>query len=240
VTLVNFRRPYARSCARCGSQALETNLFRGGDPSFLTAADAERLRSEHGVARTLDLRSDDEVARTGPPQALLDAGIEWVRCPLSDYVSATELRALSNPDAYSDSYVALLDNCVAGLVDAFGALAAATGLLITCRAGKDRTGVVMALLGATLGRCDECCADEFALSGEGLAPALDLFRESWEKRGLSRDEYALRVSAPRETMLSFLAKSRSRFGGLTEYLRNNIESHVLAKVRARCAERAPI
>src|SRR5262249_60275632 len=44
------------------------------------------------------------------------------------------------------------------------------GIVVHCHAGKDRTGVVVALLLALAGVSDETIAQDYALSGRNLAP----------------------------------------------------------------------
>ena len=79
--------------------------------------------------------------------------------------------------------------------------------------------MLVAMLGALLGRCDACLIGEYTRSGPALFRDLDFFRDSWEKRGLSRAEYAVRVSAPAATMELFLEKMRRQFGSFSAYLR---------------------
>lgn len=90
-----------------------------------------------------------------------------------------------------------------------------------CMAGKDRTGVVAAIILALLGVDSETIADDFERSGE---PIVALVRELREKGTLedhpmmNQPEELLR--APRSAMEMFLEDVARRFGSLEGYVRD--------------------
>ena len=98
-------------------------------------------------------------------------------------------------------------------------LAGNGGVLVHCRVGKDRTGVVAALLLSNAGVQPEVIADDHALSRQYLEP---LFA-TWAQR--SPDDGARALAATRkfiptrESMLHLLATVTSRHGGVPNYLR---------------------
>ncbi|KAH0604686.1 uncharacterized protein H6S33_006354 [Morchella sextelata] len=98
-------------------------------------------------------------------------------------------------------------------------------LVIHCTAGKDRTGVVCALLLMLAGVDDEFVAAEYALTEVGLEP----FKQAIRERLLGRpqfvkgDEEARRglenmLSSTVETMRRTTAMIRDEFGGVEAYM----------------------
>ena len=91
-----------------------------------------------------------------------------------------------------------------------------------CTAGKDRTGLLAALLLALAGVSDNVIADEYALTDIGLAPLRELFVERLLKNPvLEGDEPGVRnmVSSKRENMLASLEMIENEFDGCEGYMR---------------------
>ncbi|KAI9653166.1 MAG: hypothetical protein M1821_007706 [Bathelium mastoideum] len=95
--------------------------------------------------------------------------------------------------------------------------------LVHCTAGKDRTGVFVALLLSLLGCSDEVVAREYALTEQGLAEKRPFLVE----RLLQTDALKGNVrgvenmtGARAENMIATLAMIRQDFGGVEHYLRN--------------------
>jgi len=100
-------------------------------------------------------------------------------------------------------------------------------------AGKDRTGLIAALLLSVAGVERPAIAEDYALSGENLRPLLDM----WIETAGDDDERALRTrigAAPAEAMLGVLDTLEVQYGGTEEYLRAaGVTDDQLGRVRAR-------
>lgn len=95
------------------------------------------------------------------------------------------------------------------------------GIVIHCTAGKDRTGLLSALLLSLACWSDAAIADEYALTEVGLGPLREeLVRRLLEKPVLAGDEAGVRnmVGSKRENMLASLEMVRSDFGGWEAYV----------------------
>ncbi|MBO7293307.1 MAG: tyrosine-protein phosphatase, partial [Clostridia bacterium] len=79
-------------------------------------------------------------------------------------------RLPASPDEVSASYIAMVDETLRDIVGLL--LTAKTGVLYFCRAGKDRTGVVSALLLRRLGMPRDYIVRDYMESGSNLAPLL--------------------------------------------------------------------
>lgn len=91
-----------------------------------------------------------------------------------------------------------------------------------CTAGKDRTGLLAALLLSLAGVDDEAIAEEYALTDQGLAPLRELFvTRLLANPVLEGDEPGVRnmVSSKRENMRAALGMVREEFGGWEVYVR---------------------
>lgn len=94
--------------------------------------------------------------------------------------------------------------------------------LVHCTAGKDRTGVLVAMIFEVCGVERERIAEEYALTELGLADKKELFVERLlQNPVLAGDEAGVRnmVSSKKENMLATLDMIKAEFGGAEEYMR---------------------
>jgi protein-tyrosine phosphatase len=102
-----------------------------------------------------------------------------------------------------------------GLLCAPGALPG----LIHCSAGKDRTGLLVALILAAMGVEDDVIAADYALSRTYLlAEATAALRQVRASTGLGQRLDLELMGSPPEIILSALAHVRGRAGSVTGYL----------------------
>ena len=98
--------------------------------------------------------------------------------------------------------------------------------LINCTAGKDRTGVVIALLLTLAGVSPETVADEYALTDIGLSELRPMFVERLLKNPAlngNRDGVWNMVSSKKENMEAAIKMIKSDFGGVEEYMKKYCE-----------------
>ncbi len=88
-----------------------------------------------------------------------------------------------------------------------------------CMAGKDRTGVLAAILLSLLGVSEEDIADDFELSGDQVVALVAHLRtrEDFENHPMMNQPEPI-LRAPRGAMERFLAEVDVRYGGLTGYV----------------------
>lgn len=237
-TAINFRALGGRGP---GSRAVP-GLYRSGDLSALSRTDGLRIRNELGIAEFVDLRSDEEARRSGPPHSLLEAGVRWVRCPITGYSDAAIQGEAPGAEAYATLYVALLCEASADIVRALETLATspACAIVFGCYAGKDRTGVLSALLLRILDWPDADIIADYAASGGLLMQQLAHFAPKWQKRGISPQEYAVRLRCPRGAMRLFLRHMDGEHGGPLAFLRRRgLHASVIRALRNRYGTSGP-
>jgi protein-tyrosine phosphatase len=133
-----------------GGSIRPRTLLRSGSLRQLSPADAATLVAEFGLRTVVDLRTPEELAADGPSN-LAKAGVATAHLPLISDVDDAMLKANADADAVrvlAEAYRAFLDQRGEHLVTA-ARLVAWTGtgsILVHCAAGKDRTGVTVAVL----------------------------------------------------------------------------------------------
>ena len=171
----------------------------------------------YGVRAIVDLRLADEIDRHPNPFAEPgDHGIAYTNVSIID-------PAVENPPeslTLAQNYLWMLDRFAGQVAEVMAAIAAAPegGVLVHCAAGKDRTGLISALLLGLVGVPDETVADDYALTAELLA---DRERE-WLEHGpgdrAEREAVLARFAPTAEVMLEVLAGLERRYGGVEGYL----------------------
>lgn len=185
-----------------------------------------------GVRTVVDLRSDEESAWF--PQLDLDPPppVTRVRVPLLD---ADAWRALSESRWLAAGYAIMLERCAAGFAHAVEAIGAAApgAVVVHCQVGKDRTGLVTALLLDLLGVASGAIAADYARSEPLLEPLFRRWIDETEDPELKRRiEDDLR--APETAMLETLELLAERYGGSARYLlAGGASADGLARVRQR-------
>lgn len=224
----------------------------GGETRFGAVVRADSVRQlsdegwralvEHGVMTAIDLRGDHERAED-PPAEL---PVEVVHVPfLSDEAAeraalAEELEAAATaaPDVAAgtrDVYLIFLVRFRSNVAEAVQAVANAPagGIVIHCAGGKDRTGLLAALLLHLAGVDEEDIAADYALSEERLRPR----HEGWFAAAETEEELERlkRIArTPAASMIGVFAELERRYGGVEEYLRGaGVTDAELELARAR-------
>ena len=178
----------------------------------------------HGVRHVVDLRHGDE--GTGDAAAHPEVGI--VSVPLRDQdaeaARAFDERMLAADDiapVFAAAYVGMLETYAPRFAAAATAVAdapAADCVVVHCFAGKDRTGLVAALILSLADVPDAVVADDYAASD----PGVHVLSTPWFAASVDAEQLELRrriCRTPREAMLETLAWVRER-GGAEAYLRD--------------------
>ena len=106
------------------------------------------------------------------------------------------------------------------------------GILIHCSAGKDRTGLVTALLLGLVGVPDEIIAADYALSQAQLWPLYEKLVK--EAGGEEHVGWWLKPIATPAMMLHLLTHLRNTYGGVVDYLRGaEVPEATLTELRTR-------
>jgi protein-tyrosine phosphatase len=155
-------------------------LLRSDNLQGLSDKDVRRLLDDHGIRTVLDLRTPTEVRSEGPGPLVaegvrhvnLDLIPTWDEDARTDRIVPHEQREEGD---LSHFYLTYLDQMPQSVVDALRVIADAESgpVVVHCAAGKDRTGVIVALALQVAGvDRDEIVAD-YALTGERIEAIRD-------------------------------------------------------------------
>jgi protein-tyrosine phosphatase len=208
------------------------------DSVGLLSSDGWQALLETGVTRIVDLRGQPEIDED-PPRVV---DVEVVHVPVLDHFDEEmweEIRALSeaapsHAAATELVYLRFLEHCRPSLVEALTAVVTAPGpVVFHCYAGKDRTGIVAALLLRLATVPVDVIADDYAISAMRLEPR----HRRWLAEAQDEAERARieRISAtPGEAMRAVLGALDERYGGVDRYLLDGgLEPDVLETARSR-------
>jgi protein tyrosine/serine phosphatase len=126
-----------------------------------------------------------------------------------------------------------------GIAAAVAAIADAPegAVLVHCHAGKDRTGVVVALILSLLGVSDSDIADDYTLTAQNLEPLILEWLNSMSDDPDERQRLREMAMPAHDAMLGGLAYLRSRYGSAEAYLRaGGVSDEQLATLRERLLE----
>jgi protein tyrosine/serine phosphatase len=205
-----------------GGAVRERALVRSDCPSYLTD-DGVTAATAYGLSRIIDLRRPDEISRYASRLADLAAHLHL---PVQEPDDPEE-------GPWVHLYTGLLDRRPELFARAVAAVADAPEgpVLVHCAAGKDRTGLVVALALSLVGADVDALADDYELTNQRLAPryaALAADREI----PLGRE-----IPPARHVLLGALEHLRARHGSVEAYLAHGglTPGHVRA-LRARLVD----
>jgi protein-tyrosine phosphatase len=197
---------------------------------------------DYGIVRIVDLRFHGEL-EADPPREL---PVELVHVPLApepgssawEAIDALTAAAREAGDAIEWTrvmYLEFLDRFRSRFADAVSAVGDAPpgGVVVHCHAGKDRTGLVSALLLRLAGVSIAQVAEDYALSGLNLQPAWAGWIADAEDE-LERERRRRLAATPAEAMVQVLGELERREGGVYSYLQEAGASEAsLGRARSR-------
>lgn len=211
-----------------GRQLRARSLLRSDDLHRLTPAGAEALL-EYGVRTIIDLRWPADAQSHGNyfydnPGIVQHHNISLLG------ESIDEWRALQPPAPKEMFNCCVLDCYGPQVRTVLRAIAAAPPgcVLFHCVSGKDRAGVIAALLLALVAVASQVIIDDYGLSTENLRePYLAAYPEA-------RAATLERVRCPPEQIENMLAHLEERYGGIASYLRTiGLSDGELAQIKQR-------
>ena len=212
-------------------------LFRSDTLQALTDADVTRLVDELAVELVIDLRIGPEAVSEGRGP-LAAATVCYLNAPLRDL-------PVSDLDPREQSLHFYLEHLgspspTLPMVVAFVAAAAGRPTVLHCAAGKDRTGLVTALLLRLLGVADEDIAADYLATAHNMPRIVERFA-GWPRY---RDHMAIVPAevyqAQGHTIRGFLRGLDDRYGDALGWARSRgIPDGVISQLAAGLLEPNP-
>jgi len=190
-------------------------LFRADGLSELTETDLEVMR-ELGIRTVVDLRSGQEVEQSR-------FNVEAHPVTFHHYPF---IKALPNAEDFARApgflgtqYTEMLDEATPQIIGALSALAApdARPAVFHCTAGKDRTGLLSALVLSLLGVPEETVIADYALSDAAMSRLRAKLIKKYPDGGSVIADSDVLFSADPANMVALFAHLRNRYGTVAEY-----------------------
>lgn len=196
-------------------------LVRSDNLVRLTAAGQKAL-IDFGVCTIIDLRFPGELKANPSPFTNLDP--ENLQ-PLYQHVSLIPEDFETNPPpmkwkSEAERYSAAIEHFGTRIAAVIKIVAnASSGVtLLYCHAGKDRTGIVSAVLLSLLGVAAEDVAADYAASAIHLQPLVEQLRAKIGNDPKARAQLTKSMAADPGTMLEMLNFTERTYGGVEAYL----------------------
>jgi protein-tyrosine phosphatase len=222
-----------------GGETRFGSIVRADSVSQLSPAGWKAL-VEYGIRTVIDLRGDHE--REDDPPGELPVAVEHVT-----FMEATEaeweeiaekldrLDELPVADATREAYLIFLERFKPNVGNAVRAVAEAPegGVVVHCVGGKDRTGLLTALLLHVAGVPTEEIAADYALSEERLRPRHDAWLEAAETEA-ERKRLERITQTPPEVITGLFEELERRYGSIERYLASaGVSDGDLGRARSR-------
>ncbi len=210
-------------------------LFRADGLHALTPDGVATLRDDIGLGDIIDLRSTAELDLDG--RGLLgESAIRFHHLPLFDMDRGGRTPPIGA--SLADLYFGMLDFAREPLARVVTTLARTDApAVFHCAAGKDRTGVVSALLLSLLGVRDEIIVADYAATRDALEAIVERLMSSSGYQGVFEELPPDTLHADPETMERLLVRVREAFGSMSDYAREiGIDDADVERLRARLVE----
>jgi protein-tyrosine phosphatase len=199
---------------RQGQEIGWRRLFRADGLNRLSEDDHQRMLALE-VSTVIDLRTIDEAEQRGR-FPVDQVPVRYVDLPLTDVLPSTEeLPSWREASYVASRYADMVDRGAPALTGAFEVLGSVGSLpaVFHCSAGKDRTGVLSALILAFLGVPDETIVEDYALSAAAMVRLLEHLKAEYPDAADEVERHAPAVlQVMPETMEEFLVSIRDRYG----------------------------
>lgn len=209
-------------------------------PIGISEADKKKLR-DYGITLSIDLRGSDEVQST-PSGLANEPGHTYVHCPISEdhkIIKSNDEKKGPPPAPGPDfdlgvTYVAMLEEGHAWAKKVIELCASwQGGVMFHCFIGKDRAGLIAALILGACGVCDEDIMMDYSASMSCLRPKYrNMGADRLPKKSGRPDfSWAFFGSVP-ESMETALLHMKEKYGGVEGYLKaSGVSDETLQQLR---------
>ncbi len=212
-------------------------LFRSDALHALSASDVTCLRDEHLLTDIIDLRSSFELENEGRG-LLASEAIDFHHTPLFDGDTRSGDREAAERMSLGQRYLGLMEVAKEPIARVVSILAHAKGSAVYhCAAGKDRTGVISAVLMGALGVPDELIVADYVLSAERIDQIIERVMSMKGYEDTLKDMPADTLHAKPESMEEVVSGVAERYGSMGGYLRDaGLPDGVLEALHGNCLE----
>ncbi|KAF2153001.1 hypothetical protein K461DRAFT_293302 [Myriangium duriaei CBS 260.36] len=220
-------------------------LFRSADPSNVSSQGLSQLHALN-ITTVFDLRSEPEIKRQGKEwdgTAIKAPFVDAEKArgnQIARHWTPVFAQTDASPAALAMRYKAYTEEGAGGFVKAYGDILDNGGnaygavlrhlaeekegaCLVHCTAGKDRTGVLVAILLLLLGVGEEEVAREYSLTNKGLEHLREFYVERLLRTEVlkgDREGVERMITSREESMRGTIGMVKERWGGAEGYVRD--------------------
>jgi len=196
-------------------------FIRAGNLDQIPPTSQQQL-IDYGVKTVIDLRDEWEVQQF-PNVFTQSTAVKYLNLPLiGNHLSNSETwkQETENYDLLDELYCTYLDRCQTQIRAIITTIAESTPtIVIQCYAGKDRTGIIVALLLGSVGVPDHIIAKDYSLSKLKITHLIEQWREYAVQNGQDMQHFERDIASEPATMLRMLDYIKLQYGTITDYLR---------------------
>jgi protein-tyrosine phosphatase len=207
---------------RSGRTVAWRRIFRSGEFCWITREDYQRLKEEIKLTTIIDLRSSLEVEHHGIG-LVSEAGVRYHSIPfLAGTSRADDEKFFQQCTDMGQFYLYIIKHRSFGsqIVRALEVIAEPENhpLVFNCAVGKDRTGILAAMLLNLVGVPDEDIIEDYSLSGPYMKELLEQIKNDPEAAENVPQVPDYFWKAKPESMELFLTTLRKQYGSIPGYL----------------------
>jgi len=219
--------------ARDGYTVAWRRIFRSGDLRHATNRDFKRLKEEIRLATVIDLRSAEEIERQGIG---IPAAADIKYCNIAfktDDDPGANASRYEHCTNMGDFYLEMARQNDYGkrIIEALEVIADPKNhpMVFHCAVGKDRTGMLAAVLLSLLGVAEKDIIEDYALSEPYMDELLARLKNNPQKNDPPMDIPDYFWKASPESMELFLSTIKREYGSIEDYLKaQGADSSLLA------------
>jgi len=219
--VVNFR-DIGGYPTRDGHKIAWRRIFRSGDLAKMSPGDEHHLSREIVLKSVLDLRSDEETKRGICPLSKADVDYNNIPFMTDGGNREEEDKLFAQFTNMGQFYLHLVRRPEFGkcILEALELIAEAENhpLVFHCAVGKDRTGILTAVLLSVLGVTDKDIVEDYSLSGPYMEELMSSFDDDPEIAKSIQHLPAYFWEATPESMKTFLESLQREYGSVEDYL----------------------
>jgi len=241
---INFRDAGGYATAT-GHRVRRGKIFRSGNLAYLTDADLAQLEAL-GVRWVCDLRTEQEIALAPdrvPNGALYQNLPAYQKTNAHEWLTTLFFRRAELDTVMAEGYVRLAAQRAKIFGQALTQLADPHNLpvIFHCTAGKDRTGIVVALLLHILGVPEETILADYTLSNAHFDRILEVTQHDIKRMasvGITPNETRPIMSVQAFYLRGLFHYLRGQYGSIEAYLRGpaGVTAETVARLRENLLE----
>ena len=219
-----------------GKRVAWRRLFRSGDLIDMTEADKVRFKDELKIKTVIDLINPDDTQKMRESRLLEELGVKYFNIPVcwsvedyyqpenEQYVKASDMGAMYLYRISNAGFAGIVKQSLEIIADPKN-----HPLLFHCGRGKDRTGVLAAILLSLAAVADKDIIADYVLTDEDVEEFCHRLYNNPDISEREKKLLAFTWRACPEYMKTFLDGLRRKYGGVAGYLKKYGADKTLVK-----------